>query len=122
MTNLGLIAFILFIMLDAMNRIWHLGESSKAAFPNQGLFYLIIGSYFGYFVGQAILGVESLTIHIRNGDISGAEAIRKLTPARFIMFSMEFISELVLMCVMSKILNTDETDAKKKNSYHLMKD
>jgi hypothetical protein len=56
-------------MLDAMHRIWHLGESSKAAFPNQRLFYLIIGTYFAYFLGQTILGVEKVTLHIRDGDI-----------------------------------------------------
>jgi len=94
-------------MLDAMNRIWHLGESSEAAFPNQRLFYLIIGTYFAYFLGQTILGIEKLLFHIRDGDISGAEPMSKLVPARFIMFSLEFISELVLMYTMSIILNTD---------------
>ena len=105
-----------------MHRIWHLGESSKAAFPNQRLFYFIIGTYFAYFIGQTILGVEKLTLHIRDGDILSEVTIRKLVPARFIMFGLEFISELVLMCTMSAILNTDQTDVKKKNSYHLMKD
>ena len=109
-------------MLDAMHRIWHLGESSKAAFPNQRLFYLIIGTYFAYFLGQTILGVEKVTLHIRDGDISSPETIRLLVPARFIMFGLEFLSELVLMCTMSVILNTDQTDVKKKNSYYLMKD
>jgi hypothetical protein len=63
-------------MLDAMHRIWHLGESNKAAFPNQRLFYLIIGTFFAYFLGQTILGVEKITLHIRDGDISSPETIR----------------------------------------------
>ncbi len=120
--NLGLTVFILFIMLDAMHRIWHLGESSKAAFPNQRLFYAIIGTYFAYFIGQTVLGVEKLTFHIRDGDIIDGDIILQLVPARFVMFGLEFISELVLMGTMSAILNTDESEVKKKNSYHLMKD
>jgi hypothetical protein len=120
--NLGIIAFILGGMLDAMYRIWNLGENSKSAFPNQRMFYLLIGTYFAYFIGQTVLSAEKLVLHIRDGDIISSQAMNKLVPARFFMFSLEFISEVVLISTMSAILNSDKTETKKKNSYHLMKE
>ncbi len=67
--NLGIIAFILGLMLDAMHRIWKLGEKSQSAFPNQRMFYLLIGTFFAYFIGQFILVTEKLYLHVKEGDL-----------------------------------------------------
>lgn len=61
-------------MLDAMHRIWNLGEGSKSAFPNQRMFYLLIGTFFAYFVGSTILVTEKLVLHVREGDIENRKA------------------------------------------------
>jgi len=66
--------FILLIMLDAMYRIWKLGESTEAAFPNQKMFYLLIGTYFAYFIGQTVLGSEKLILHIQDGNITNVKS------------------------------------------------
>ena len=46
-----ILLFILMIMLDAMYRIWSLGNKMSEAFTNQKMFYILIGTYVAYVIG-----------------------------------------------------------------------
>ena len=67
--KLAIILFILVIMLDGMYRIWNLGSRMNEAFPNQRMFYILIGTFFAYFIGQTMLVGETLFVHITEGDV-----------------------------------------------------
>ena len=73
-------------------------------FPNQKMFYVLIGTYSVYFVGQAILVGNTLFIHIRDGDIYTPTARTKLLPAKSVMNIMQLFSELALLGTMYFIL------------------
>lgn len=90
--SIALIAFILIIMLDGMRRIWNLGVSSKSAFPNQRMFYLLCGTYFAYFVGEVTFQSFQLALHIMDGDLLGPETLADLILARYWVYVSGMIS------------------------------
>lgn len=69
-------------MLDAMRRIWKLGNKIQEAFANHSMFYTIVGSYTAYFVSCFILTAATLYLHYKsnNGDVNSVSEREQLFP------------------------------------------
>jgi len=57
------------VMIDAMYRIWKLGNDLSGTFPNQKMLTLLVGSYTLYFIGQIVIFGSIVYFEVQCGDI-----------------------------------------------------